>query len=314
MHGTIEIRLSRPPVKANFHCLPLEIRERLDLKVETFDKTSLTVATSNTGRQNPLPFIRFYCVDCQTKLLPKLLNNPKYGNLKTVEELVTNWDTVGVPEGLTDLIGCFVCDLDERVHMGPNKNNFFKDPTNHRKSLHPELWFDKVDRMGKKHVERVTEIQKLLCSDKSTAPNLTLQKPAVPCKEKSSSSNSNSSTSAQQAVITGKYNSKTKFRFVDESFQKNLGPKKHCESTLQKIAKGFCLSVVHNGLNKCLSEAAIIEMYDTAYRGIYDQSLVLTEDFKQMLDKTSRNTVMPLQQAVLNKDNIILYERAILDA
>ena len=211
MHGTIEIRLSRPPVKANFHCLPLEIRERLDLKVETFDKTSLTVATSNTGRQNPLPFIRFYCVDCQTKLLPKLLNNPKYGNLKTVEELVTNWDAVGVPEGLTDLIGCFVCDLDERVHMGPNKNNFFKDPTNHRKSLHPELWFDKVDRMGKKHVERVTEIQKLLCSDKSTAPILTLVKPAVPCKEKSSSLNSSSTTSAQQAVITGKYNSKTKF-------------------------------------------------------------------------------------------------------
>ena len=55
-------------------------------------------------------------------------------------------------------------------------------------------------------------------------------------------------------------------------------------------------------------------MYGTAYRGIYDQSLVLTEDFKQMLDKTSQNTVMPPQQAVLNKDNIILYERAILDA
>ena len=44
-------------------------------------------------------------------------------------------------------------------------------------------------------------------------------------------------------------------------------------------------------------------MYGTAYRGIYDQSLVLTEDFKQMLDKTSQNTVMPPQQAVLNQNH-----------
>ena len=34
------------------------------------------------------------------------------------------------------------------------------------------------------------------------------------------------------------------------------------------IAKGFCLSIVHQGINKYISNASVIEIYNTASRGI----------------------------------------------
>ena len=68
----------------------------------------------------------------------------------------------------------------------------------------------------------------------------------------------------------------------DQTFQKKLAVQSKCESSLQKVVKGFCLSVVHSGVNKYLSESAIIEMYNTAYRGIYDHHLVLEESYKEL--------------------------------
>ena len=146
--------------------------------------------------------------------------------------------------------------------MGPNKNNFFKDPTEHRKSHHSELWFEDATKVSKKHQDRVELIQKLLVVDTEPAApkTLTLSKPAVVTKEISSTS---SSSTAEQAILTSKYNKKTKFRFVDQTFQKKLAVQSKCESSLQKVAKGFCLSVAHSGGNKCLSESAIIEMQNT---------------------------------------------------
>ena len=86
-----------------------------------------------------------------------------------------------------DIVGCFICSSDERVHMGPNKTNFFKDPTEHRKSYQPELWFAGATKVSKKHQERVELIQKLLVVDtEAAAPKtLTLSKPAVVTKETS---------------------------------------------------------------------------------------------------------------------------------
>ena len=101
--------------------------------------------------------------------------------------------------------------------MGPNKNNFFKHPTEHSKSYHPELWFEDATTVSKKHQERVELIQKLLAVDTeaAAAKTLTLSKPAVVTKETTSMS---SSSTAEQAILTSKYNKKTKFRFVDQTF------------------------------------------------------------------------------------------------
>ena len=151
--------------------------------------------------------------------MPKSLSNSKYGTFKSIDELINNWDDAKIPNDLMDIVGCFICSLDERVHMGPNKN-FFKDPTEHRKSYHPELWFEDATKVSKKHQERVELIQKLLVVDtKAAAPKtLTLSKPAVAIKETSSTS---SSSTAEQAILTSKYNKKTKFRSLIKHFRKS---------------------------------------------------------------------------------------------
>ena len=92
---------------------------------------------------------------------------------------------------------------------------------------------------------RVELIQKLLVvNTEAAAPKtLILLKPAVVTKETSSTSSSNTT---EQAILTSKYNKKTKFCFVDQTFQKKLAVQSKCESSLQKVANGFCLSVVKN--------------------------------------------------------------------
>ena len=197
--------------------------------------------------------------------------------------------------------------------MGPNKRNFFKDPTEHRKSYHLELWFEDATKVSKKHQERVELIQKLLVvNTETTAPKtLTLSKPAVVTKE---TSNTSSSSTTEQAILTSKYNKKTKVRFVDQAFQKKLALQSKCESSHQKVVKGFCLSVVHSGVKKCLSESAIIEMYNTAFRGIYDHHLVQEESYKELYGLPKEKTIMAPQQCCLDKNNIIKYEKAILKA
>ena len=68
--------------------------------------------------------------------------------------------------------------------------------------------------------------------------------------------------------------------------------------------KDFSLSVVHSGVNKCLSESAIIEMYITAYRGIYDHHLVQEESYKELYGLPKEKTIMAPQQCCFDKNNI----------
>jgi len=37
---------------------------------------------------------------------------------------------------------------------------------------------------------------------------------------------------------------------------------------MDKVAKGFTLSIIHSGINKCILEATTIEVYKMSYRGI----------------------------------------------
>ena len=263
MREAVANRIGKPQVKANFSALPTEVCEKLGITQETFVKELVEKILLKLDAKIVNILFSFIVTIVKKNLLPKLVSGSKYGTFKTIEELINNWDDAKTPNDLMDIVGCFICSLDERVHMGPNKNNF-KDPTEHKKSYHPALWLEDATKVSKKHQERVELIQKLLVVDtEAAAPKaLTLSKPAVVTKETSSTS---SSSTTEQAILTSKYNKKTKFRFVDQTFQKKLAVQSKCESSLQKVAKGFCLSVVHSGVNMCLPERAIIGMYNTAY-------------------------------------------------
>ena len=78
---------------------------------------------------------------------------------------------------------------------------------------------------------------------------------------------------------------------------------------------GFCLSIVHTGINKYFSAAATVETYQTSFRGIFDHCAVQTDSFKEMYGETSnKTTVAGTQEVSLNKDNIHKFEAAILKA
>ena len=105
--------MGKPQVKVNFSALPTEVCEKLGITQETFVKELVEINITNTGRQNPQHFVRFYCNDCQNNLLPKLLSISKYGTFKTIEELINNWDDAKIPDDLMDIVDCFICSLDK---------------------------------------------------------------------------------------------------------------------------------------------------------------------------------------------------------
>ena len=47
----------------------------------------------------------------------------------------------------------------------------------------------------------------------------------------------------------------------------NLSITGECTTSMEQFGKGFCLSIVHSGVNKMLSNDAIIENYQTAIAG-----------------------------------------------
>ena len=76
---------------------------------------------------------------------------------------------------------------------------------------------------------------------------------------------------------------------------------------MQKIAKGTCLSVIHNEFNeKKFSETAIIDNYDAAYYG----SKMYYERAKRFIQ--INHPEFRLQRS-LNKNNIMKTDEAILD-
>ena len=73
-----------------------------------------------------------------------------------------------------------------------------------------------------------------------------------------------------------------------------------CQGETDKIAKGFCFSLVHQGVLKCLSNSSVIDMYETGYKGLRDICNVWKKGFK---DLGGKELAPPLQFA-LTKNNI----------
>lgn len=119
-----------------------------------------------------------------------------------------------------------------------------------------------------------------------------------------------SSTSAEphQAVLIGRFSKRMANQLITSTMSKKLKISDERKTSLQNIAKGFCLSVAHNGVNKRISEATTIEIYKTAYQGIVDHSRVMKDNFKKLYE--IKETVMSPspQECCLDKNNILKYE------
>lgn len=69
----------------------------------------------------------------------------------------------------------------------------------------------------------------------------------------------------KQRVLTGEFWGKNQ---IPTHWSKNGTSKKateKCQDKTDKTAKGFCFSLVHQGVLKCLSNSSVPDMYETAY-------------------------------------------------
>ena len=93
-------------------------RDTFDLGItkENFSKDKIKVEGTIGERRAGHQVYHLYCVHC-SKILPRILNQPQYGDAKDLEDLIARWDEIGMTESHSEFVGCFIS-LDDSVHSG----------------------------------------------------------------------------------------------------------------------------------------------------------------------------------------------------
>ena len=176
---------------------------------------------------------------------------------QSLSNLTANWDILKVSNGVINVVGCFLPENETHV-AGANARTFIQRPTEQPSSAHS---FTQSSISSSKGQKQTKTLQSLLQKDLS--PDLIINKVAV--LEKSQTS---SSSSTKKITLVGKYNKKMSLQHVGRNMSEKLSMSKSSEDSLDKFAKGFCFSMVHVGINKCISNATFIENYQKAIEGI----------------------------------------------
>ena len=243
----------------SFAAIPEEVRTECGLDAESFDKEKLRISISNSGPKMPKSFQRVYCEFCQTNILPHLLEAHKssLGENKNLQNLIDKWDDLKITKVPTDVIGCFL-PYDEKHIAGPNVRRFIQRPCEHTSSAHA---FTQASTASTKKAEKQVNRFKTTLK-KDLGPDVAVVKKVLTL-EKSPSQISKAKT----VTITGKYNHKMKFQHVGAKMDQKVGIHEESRDALDRFSKGFCFSIIHVGINKCLSNNAIIENYQKAIEG-----------------------------------------------
>ena len=116
-----------------------------------------------------------------------------------------------------------------------------------------------------------------------------------------------SSEDSTQTKIKGKWNKMTTYTL--DRFSTSISLKGRTKNTPSDFEKGFCLSLVHNGVNQMISQRAVIQNYEKAY-----EELLSYHDFPVgMIGKQPGVSIPPPVKVQSNEHNIDA-ERAILNA
>ena len=166
--------------------------------------------------------------------------------------------------------------------------------------MHPGL-FSESETLGKNIQSRLEALEDVLCESggegSSSAKRkkvLTVEKPT----EVATTLSGNLKT-----MLTGKYNRKYKYQNISMFLNNKLRATQKSKSHIDKMAKGFALSIIHNGINKCISEATTIKIYKTLFRGIYDHYLI-QKGALEALNTGKDVTIPPTPECSVDKKNI----------
>ena len=124
-------------------------------------------------------------------------------------------------------------------------------PTEHPNTTHPETVAENMTDQG---IKCSKQIQTYFRNDdkKSEEPSKVLvleKKGGVTESDK------------HQQTLTGKFGKKTAYKYVGATMIHKLNVNGVCITENDKFAKAFCLSMVHTGVNKCISNSTILENY-----------------------------------------------------
>ena len=177
--------------------------------------------------------------------------------IPSLKDLIDNWGDLKLLATDIDLVECFL-PLCKEVDAGSSARRFLVRPTEHPQTAHPYTLAESKD--SKVSVKKNAKAQIDLNREGLVVTKTkTLGVEARPGKQKLSG----------QLALTGKHGKKMKYIDIRQSCSINkLKIKENCRDSCDEFAKGFCLSIFHTGVKKCLSNAAILKNYQTALDGM----------------------------------------------
>ena len=232
----------------SYNILPSEVKETINCNASIFYKSDLKISIKHSGSQIPILFHRVFCEYCETNTLPKLLNKYKEDlpEPAIMVNLIANWDVLKIQNQFCDVAGCLL-PFNEDVIAGSNSRPFIKRPTDHVHTTHP---FTAESERSKALKKKEKALSKSISSCKTIAVDTSKQ------------------ASSNQATMTGKYAKKLNFRpivcFVNSKFKLS----EPFKDDMDRFGKGFCISIVHSGVNSCLSNNVILENYQITLKGL----------------------------------------------
>ena len=273
-----------------FGVLPQVVKETFKITNENFDKSKfeVEVIATTSNKSKLLLLNRVYCSYCQLNVLPKLLE--KYQEYIedrdiTLQDLLDNWDKWKVNNQYSDVVGCFIY-LQADVHAGPGARRFIHRPIEHPSSAHPAT-VNKEKKKQKKNISKDLELTKVV----------------VPQKRKADEPG--------QCTLTMKHQKKMHFVDIGKQLQSKVVLSAPSSNSNNEFAKGYCLSVVQEGVNKCLSQQAILHMYQVGLNGMKWWHEYLMSSNAVSIDGGKK--ISPPLEVAVNKNNIIKVEETLLN-
>ena len=171
MKKTVGTKLTSAVCKASVMVLPKKVKKGLDIDPASYNKDDISISLTNTGIKNSTEFHRIFCDHCESNSLPPLIEKykDKLQPSLTLENLISKWNELKVPNTAIDFVGCFISlnpcfiSLNPIVQAGPNSRRFINHPTDHAKSAHPDTV---SSTLNKAEIKRCNEVQSCLSTGK----------------------------------------------------------------------------------------------------------------------------------------------------
>ena len=258
-----------------------------------YNKSKVKLTVTNTGPAAAREYYHVFCRTCESdpELLPALLRKHRdtLGPKANLFSLINNFDSLKISEDKIDFIGCFL-PYDPVVVAGPSPRRFLHECAEHVKASH--IWTKEVSITAVKRKQKQTSLTKSSGASSSTTNNDLSVNPGP--------------SSSQTVIAVKDKNFAVRCRTID-SFSTIIPLLGKCRNSDDEFAKGYCISVVHLGVNKMLSNAAALEYYGHGYE------FAMKGHIDHLRTKGHNDLPDPIKVS-LNDHNIQKVHEAILDA